>query len=104
MPEKENSKAPEGQRFSHVYLDRGEPTADSDRMRIRLLSLVVTFENLTHSAIVQRELGVEFYSWAEFFKKAKIRDVLCFVTVAYRFFARQQYVGSNAIPAMAFRS
>ena len=88
-----DTKAPEGQRFSHVYLDRGEPTADSDRMRIRLRSLVASFDKLRQSAIVQSELGLEFLTWSEFFKKAETRDLLCLVTVAYRFLARQSYVG-----------
>ena len=91
MPE----KAPEGQRFSHVYLDRGDPTADSDRMRIRLRSLVVSFDKLRQSAIVQSELGLDFLTWSDFFKKAETRDVLCLVTVAYRFLAQQSYVGQT---------
>jgi len=83
---------PIGQRFSHVYLDRGEPVGDSDRMRIRMRSLV-TLVGLTDTTLVADRLGVEFYSWRTFFKDAEMRDILDFVTVAYHHLARLQYVG-----------
>ena len=97
MTEKTETKLthPEGQRFSHVYLDRGEPTADSDRMRIRLRSLVGSFDSLRQSGVIQSELGLDFLTWSDFFKKAETRDLLCLVTVGYRFLARQSYVGDT---------
>jgi hypothetical protein len=83
---------PEGQRFSHIYLDRGKPTGDSDRMRIRMRSLVVSLNSLSHSTVVEDELGIKFLSWVHFFEHAETRDILCLVTVVYRHLAKQQYV------------
>ncbi len=57
-------KAPIGQRFSHVYLDRGEPVGESARMRVRMRGLVVSIDALRTSTIVEDELGVEFTSWS----------------------------------------
>jgi hypothetical protein len=84
---------PQGQRFSHVYLDRGEPVGDSARMRIRMRSLVVSIETLRKSTIVEDELGLEFTTWQRFFDVATVRDILDLVTVGYRYSAKQQYVG-----------
>jgi hypothetical protein len=57
-------------------------------------SLVVSLDDLLHSTLVENELGLEFSGgWRIFFDKAKARDVLDFVTVAYRYLARQQYTG-----------
>jgi hypothetical protein len=64
-------------------------------MRIRMRELVISSEALRRSALVEKELGVDFYTWEQFFKKAEIRDVLCFVTVAYCHLAKQSYVGST---------
>lgn len=80
-------------RFSLLYGSRGEPVADSPRMRRRLASL---FGELRESAgstsaelagLVQRELGVAVryagygYSWDEFFVQSELRDVLDLVSV-----------------------
>ena len=44
MPD--DDKAPIGERFSHVYVQRGEPTLDSPRMRRRLAELLKDFPDL----------------------------------------------------------
>jgi hypothetical protein len=82
---------PEGRRFSHVYVDRGEPTNITERVRIRLRSLVVSIKELRTSTVVEDKLGVNFSTWQRFFDTAKNRDVLDLVTVAYDFLARQPY-------------
>ena len=86
---------PEGQRFDHVYIDRGEPVSDSNRMRVRLRSLVASDSSLYQSTILEHELGLDFPNWHAFFEKAKVRDVLAFVTIAYRTLARESYVGET---------
>jgi hypothetical protein len=73
---------PEGRRFSHVYVDRGEPTNITERVRIRLRSLVVSIKELRTSTVVEDKLGVNFSTWQRFFDTAKNRDVLDLVTVA----------------------
>jgi hypothetical protein len=47
---------PVGKRFSHVYIDCGEASEDSKRMRIRLRSLVVSLDDLRHSTLVEDDL------------------------------------------------
>jgi hypothetical protein len=89
---------PQGARFSHVYLERGEPAQDSRRMRRRLASVVWSWSDDSRQALaklVTRELGVAVpynvgYNWWEFFDNCEIRDVLDLVTVAFRqlFFGR----------------
>jgi hypothetical protein len=86
---------PQGQRFSHVYLDRGEPVGDSRRMRIRLRTLAMSFDDLVHSIIVQEQLGLELVNWHVFFDDVEMRDLLDFVTIAYRHFAKQSYTGAH---------
>jgi hypothetical protein len=84
---------PQGARFSRVYLDRGEPTPDSKRMRRRLAGLVDEFPELRSlSPVVARELGIDVPwgprgpnpNWAKFLEQCDLRDVLDFVTVAFR--------------------
>ncbi len=84
---------PEGQRFSHIYLDRSEPVGDSGRMRIRLRTLAMSFDSLVHSIIVQEELGLELTNWHIFFDDAEMRDLLDFITIAYRHLAKQSHTG-----------
>lgn len=52
-------EVPEGTRFSHAYLDRGEPLEDSPRARIRMRSLVVSIDKLRTSTVVEDKLGIE---------------------------------------------
>jgi hypothetical protein len=57
----------------------------------RLRTLAISFDSLVHSIIVQEELGLELVNWHVFFDDAKMRDVLDFVTIAYRHLAKQSY-------------
>jgi hypothetical protein len=83
---------PIGQRFSHVYIQRGEPAQDSPRMRRRLAALIDTFPDLeTFRQVVPRELGIDVGwrgavpDWVAFFRDCAPQDVLDIVTVAYRY-------------------
>src|SRR5256884_280586 len=51
---------PRGQRFSQVYLLRGEPAQDSARMRHRIGALIYEFDTLKDqlAGAVNRELGI----------------------------------------------
>jgi hypothetical protein len=82
---------PIGQRFSHVYIKRGEPAQDSARMRRRIAALVRTFLDLDDfDSVVPHELGIDVPStvgsvdWPSFFRECSLQDVLDFVTLAYR--------------------
>src|SRR6266511_1700129 len=82
---------PTGQRFSHVYIQRGEPAQESARMRRRLASLMWDFPDLgDFSSAVSRELGVDVPfnivpDWRTFFRDCALQDVLDIVTVGYRY-------------------
>jgi hypothetical protein len=73
---------PIGQRFSHVYIKRGEPTQDSPRMRRRLAALIRTFSDLgDFGSVVPREIGINvpfrgFYDWEAFFRDCASQDAL----------------------------
>ena len=89
--------APKGQRFSHVYLDRGKPTADSARMRHRLASLMMRMDELNNfGSIAIDELGVNiayvgsyegrgYYHWRSFVEGCELRDVLDIISLAWRY-------------------
>src|SRR5262245_55785890 len=82
-------KPPQGQRFSHVYIKRGEPVQDSARMRRRLASLIGNHEGDELRQRVERELGIPGpwstnRSWYELLEKWELKDVLDLVTVVYR--------------------
>jgi hypothetical protein len=84
------SQAPEGKRFTHVYTDRGEPIADSARMRVRLRQLLQSIPTLAGAPkLVTGELGLDFLAWELFFKNANLRDILDFVTIAYAYLYSQ---------------
>ncbi len=82
---------PRGQRFSHVYLPRGEPLADSPRMRRRLGELAQRTFVSGFSSYVTQELGVDVPSgwetanWVRFCERANIEDLLDTVTLYVRF-------------------
>jgi hypothetical protein len=92
---------PIGQRFSHVYIKRGEPAQDSPRMRRRIAALVGTFHYLKGLHLdVPQELGVDppsitmhSVNWAAFFRDCALQDVLDFVTVGYRYIDAQAQTG-----------
>src|SRR5262249_26872651 len=91
---REMSDPPIGQRFSQLYLKRGEPMQDSQRMRRRLAALFYTFRDLTEkqrdfTSIVSLRLGVDVpynftYDWVALFRDAAIQDVLDLVTIVYQ--------------------
>jgi hypothetical protein len=76
-------------RFSQLYLERGTPLRDSERMRTRLHGffqdyLKPSMDERALAALVRREIGIivesyvydDGYNWSKFFVKAQIRDVL----------------------------
>ena len=85
---------PRGQRFSHVYVARGEPTQDSPRMRRRIASLIGAIRDLYSDTdfehVVEEKLGIASPRsssdvWTGLLAKWELIDVLDLVTVAYRF-------------------
>lgn len=97
------ASVPKGQRFSHVYLERGEPMSDSVRMRHRLASLFyATYGMDGLRGYATRELGVSIpYAssspdWGRFFEKSALRDVLDIVTLAFRHL-KGEGIGANAL-------
>jgi len=85
----------QGQRFSILYLDRGEPVRDSKRFRNRLAAFY--WEKLHKSckenikAILQKEAGIEIpfiqnfgFDLSGFFKKNELRDILDAITLVYQ--------------------
>jgi hypothetical protein len=84
-----------GKRFSLVYLDRSNPTRDSQRFRNRLVAYYWEHLNKDYKTIIknsmQREAGIEIpiidnfgYSPSEVFKKGELRDVLDSITLVYQ--------------------
>jgi hypothetical protein len=82
----------DGRRFSQNYLNRGEPTDDSVRMRVRLAALIGQLrrplDNLASD--IAREQGVKVpyasygYDWETFTANAAVRDILDLVTTAVK--------------------
>jgi hypothetical protein len=90
------NQPPQGQRFSHVYIKRGEPAPDSERMRHRIGAQIHDFKYLTESLAwqIQREIGVfvpGLPQWPIVLKeKMGLRDVVDLVTIAYRLLRAQR--------------
>lgn len=88
-----NKETPIGKRFSHVYIDRGEPQKDSERFRKRLGGYIDQhFHDYRKeiSRTIKRELGVDvptpftgYYDVANFMIKSALRDVLDSITVIW---------------------
>lgn len=78
-------------RFSQIYLPRGEPTNDSDRMRRRLYRIFEDspLSTFTTRPKVEGKLGiiVPYFSgsgrprWSEFFATCELRDLLDMVSI-----------------------
>jgi hypothetical protein len=92
---------PVGKRFAHVYIPRGEPEQDSERMRRRLAALIVDFRDMEgFSHFLPGELGVDvpylgggsLPDWKMFFGKCELRDLLCSVTLAYGYLTKTRKV------------
>jgi hypothetical protein len=86
-----SDKPPLGQRFSHVYLERGTPQQDNPRMRYRLARLIGDIKDL--ELLPQRaeqELGIPSpwssggHGWTFLLQRWELRDVLDLITIAYR--------------------
>ena len=85
-----------GMRFSHAYLARGEPHADSVRARRRISSLMLAISESARDGLgilLERELGVEIpsfygYDWHGFFRSCELKDLLDTITIAYQHFVK----------------
>lgn len=94
-----NSTPPLGQRFSHVYMQRGTPRPDSVRMRHRLALLIDAIPDLKGlSRIAESELGIASpwstpEGWPRHLAKWQLEDVLDLVTVAYRLLVQKLRTG-----------
>jgi hypothetical protein len=97
---------PQGERFSHAYLDRDKPSNDSPTMRRRLAALIPSFPDLKDfGAELPRELGVDVsssqwgYYWADFFRNCDLTVALETMTIAWRFLKRKESTGLHDIRA-----
>jgi hypothetical protein len=79
---------PEGERFSLVYLKRGEPLRDSVRLRTRLSTqfyeLTTESERNAFLTLVKKELGTGQRLVRNHFENSELRDLLDLPTLAYR--------------------
>jgi len=92
---------PIGQRFSHVYLKRGVPASDSERMRRRISSFFYEFgfHDCNAGRNIELELGVDVprfdyrYDYKSFFLRCELRDFLDAITIIWR-----SIRGSHGLP------
>ena len=92
-----SDKKPEGQFYSHVYIERGGPKPDSVTMRRRLAALTYHFKDFRDfDGEVPRELGVDVpYGiggpvWIKYFAESDIVVVLNTITLAYRYLEKKR--------------
>jgi hypothetical protein len=85
---------PFGQRYTHVYIQRGKPSADSERMRRRLLALYTEYQPIGIAEFLEKKLGVFFYA-LEFFPKASLEDVLDAITLVFQFRKAKPHAYNN---------
>jgi hypothetical protein len=90
-----DNEPPVGERFDHVYVERGKPIDDSERLRRRMhaafrdLNLLDSAKGLIGSRL-EAELGIDMptgwagYIFEQFFVDAELRDVLSGVTIIWR--------------------
>jgi hypothetical protein len=76
-----------GVRFSYVYRQLGEPTADSVRMRRRTGGAIASMPQLENNlrGVVEKEIGIAApapHRWADFVEELPLSDLLDLVTVA----------------------
>jgi hypothetical protein len=96
----------QAQRFSQLYLERGEPTRDSVRFRHRLGAY---FDERVHKdyrhkcrEVFEREVGAKVpfdgatWSFASLFKSGELRDVLDAITVIHDVLVEQRSAFSRA--------
>ena len=61
-------RPPQGQRYTHVYVERGAPGPITPTARSRLTGLVISFRNLADLASeIEREMGLLVGNWRLFF-------------------------------------
>ena len=96
------AEEPEGNRFSHTYLTRGEPTSDSRRARRRISSLIWDIPSPALAGLgrlFESELGIALpggaynSNWHKFFEQCDLRDMLDAVTLANRHLLQHGYTG-----------
>jgi len=83
-----DNQASDGKRFSHVYLERGEPVQDSKEARERLFTFFIHELNPMRTEF-HKALGVElgvsvsnnYGSFAEFFRKGQLIKLLDSITI-----------------------
>jgi hypothetical protein len=87
-----DAKVPEGQRFTHVYAERGKPVDDSPRVRRRLAAIINEMPDAGElPTLVPRELGIDFVwaawgpNWPVFLNQIEVADLLDLITVTYRY-------------------
>jgi len=87
MAEKDPSPSPPlGQRFTHVYGERGDPVPDSTRMRKRIAALFSGMglqRIIDATALFEGELGVEVVHYTSFFEDAELHDLLDSITLVH---------------------
>ncbi|MCG5239833.1 hypothetical protein ACIU1J_14570 [Azospirillum doebereinerae] len=77
-----------GQRFTHVYVERGKPVLDSKRMRRRIYQFVMKHYSYgTAIELLHRELGVDIgFSASDlrgFYENSDVKDILDSITIIY---------------------
>lgn len=91
---------PLGQRFSHVYIERGPPLEDSPRVRRRIAAMIANNPDLTElSPLLPRELGVDVVwagygtNWPDTLARLAVRDFLDLITLAFRLLLQKRQTG-----------
>jgi hypothetical protein len=76
-------------RYSQLYIERGRPSADSKRARIRLHALFSSLLPPDHrgqvAEVLAMELGIEPIGIETFLKECGVRDLLDAITVIFRY-------------------
>jgi hypothetical protein len=97
MAKDEDAKVPEGQRFTHVYAERGKPVDDSPRVRRRIAAVISGMRDARElPTLVPRELGLDLVwaaygpNWPAFLGQVEVADLLDLITVAYRYLTVQK--------------
>jgi len=98
----------EGQRFSQVYLEKGAPVKDSQRMRNRVSAKsyeLLNKDDFKLISLIESETGAKVpwvgshHSLKSFFEKSDIRDFLDSITIIHQF-----YRANNNRNAMQWRA
>ncbi len=81
---------PLGQRFSHVYIERGLPPRIVRCVRRRIAAMIANNPDLTElSPLLPRELGVDVVwagygtNWPDTLARLAVRDFLDLITLAF---------------------